>query len=127
MSQYFVKFGETKVNMRLSSPLAGVSQCIKMPSLQVPNRTKDGVETKKDYLVSKGSRRDKRTPDQEGVQYKTFLSTSKRGGNTKQITVDRGFAVKINIFIANKRHKGKMVAREQATDRSCCDVDSWLH
>lgn len=127
MSQYFVKCGETKVNRRLSSPLAGVSLCIKIPSLQVPNRTKDGVETKKDYLVSKGSRRDKRTPDQEGVQYKTFSLTSKRGGNTKQITVDRGFAGKINISIANKRHKGKMVARERATDRSCCDIDSWLH
>ena len=56
MSQYFVKCGETKVNRRLSSPLAGVSLCIKIPGLQVPNRTKDGVETKKDYLVSKGSR-----------------------------------------------------------------------
>ena len=63
--------------------------------------------------MTRGSRRDKRTPDQEGVQYKTFLLSSKRGGNTKQITVDRGFAVKINISIANKRHKGKMVASEQ--------------
>ena len=86
-----------------------MSLCIKIPSLQVPNRTKDRVETKKDYLVSKGSRRDKRTPDQEGVQYKTFRLTSKRGGNSKHVMVDRGFAVKINISIANKRHKGKMV------------------
>jgi len=127
MSHYFVKCGEPKVNRRLSSPLAGVSLCIKIPSLQGPNRAEDGVKAKKDYLVSKGSRRDKRTPDQEGVQYKTFSLTSKPGGNTKQITVDRGFAVKINISIANKRHKGKIVAREQATNRSCCDVDSWLN
>ena len=124
MSQYFVKCGETKINRRLFSPLAGVSLCIKIPSLQVPNRTKDGEETKKGYLVSKGSRHDKRTPDQERVQYKTFLLTSKPGGNTKQITVDRGFAVKINISIANERYIGKMVARERATDSSCCDVDS---
>ena len=67
------------------------------------------------------------TPNQEGVQNKTFPLTSKRCGNTKQITADRGVTVKINISIASKRHKGKMAAGEGATDRSCCDVDSWQH
>ena len=112
-SKSFVKCGVRK------RPIGAQAYALRYQS-PGSQRTKDSSETKKQR---KPQRRGKRTPDQDGVQNKTFPLTSKCRGNTKQITVDRGVAVKIYISIASKWHKGKMAAGEGA--RSCCDVDSW--
>ena len=57
----------------------------------------------------------------------TGVGTQRAMPEAQSTWTKRVVAVKINISIASKRHKGKMAARERATDRSCCDVDSWQH
>ena len=96
-SKSFVKCGVRK------RPIGAQAYALRYQVSWVPkDQGRTSVETKK---KEKPQRRGKRTPDQDGVQNKTFPLTSKCRGNNKQITVDRGVAVKIYISIASKWHK----------------------